>query len=80
MLLIADKICYNDHWSLLIISITFRVHPAWKMYELQLNFYIFRFVFKSDLAMCRWNGHTLLHAEYRIAAEEVCVPPAFVAG
>jgi hypothetical protein len=48
------------------------------MYELQLNYYIFRCVFKSGLAMCGWNGHALLRAEYRNAAEEVCVPPAFV--
>jgi hypothetical protein len=62
----------------LIISIIFSVHHAWKIYELQLNYYIFRCVFKSGLAMCGWNGHALLRAEYRNAAEEVCMLPAFV--
>jgi hypothetical protein len=48
------------------------------LFEIQLNFYIFSFVFKSSLAMCGWNGHALLYAEYRIAAEEVWMPSAFV--
>jgi hypothetical protein len=48
------------------------------LYELQLNFYIFRCVFKSGVAMCGWNGHAVLCAEYRNAAEEVWMPPAFV--
>jgi hypothetical protein len=48
------------------------------LYELHLNVYIFRCVFNSGLAMCRWNGHALLYAEYRYAAEEVWMLPAFV--
>ena len=48
------------------------------MYELQLIFYTFRCVFKSGLAMWGWNGHALLRAEYRNAAEKVYMPPAFV--
>jgi len=28
--------------------------------------------------MWGWNGHALLRAEYRNAAEEVCMLPAFV--
>ena len=48
------------------------------LYELQLNFCIFRCVFKSGLAMYGWNGHAVLCAEYRNASEEIRMPPAFV--
>lgn len=48
------------------------------LYELQLTVYILKFVLTLGLAVCRWSIHGLQCAEYRKAAEEVQMQPAFV--